>query len=144
MRFAKAMERTFQTEEQLRTFASEFGLRLEPGDVVGLSGPLGAGKTTFVQSVVSARLGHDPTSSPTFTFWHRYAGSPPIDHLDLYRVEYPQDLRELGLEEVFDGTSVVLVEWWSNAPELLPERRYEIELEGAGDQPRRMRMRRPG
>lgn len=138
------MERTFQTEEQLRTFASEFGLRLEPGDVVGLSGPLGAGKTTFVQSVVSARLGHDPTSSPTFTFWHRYAGSPPIDHLDLYRVEDPQDLRELGLEEVFDGTSVVLVEWWSNAPELLPERRYEIELEGAGDQPRRLRMRGPG
>ncbi len=143
MRFAKAMERTFQTEDELRSFAAEFALRLRPGDVVGLSGPLGAGKTTFVQSVASARLGHDPTSSPTFTFWHRYAGSPPIDHLDLYRIDDPNELTELGLDEVFDGTSIVLVEWWTNAPDLLPKRRYEIELEGAGDQPRRLRMRGP-
>ncbi|MDQ2680031.1 MAG: tRNA (adenosine(37)-N6)-threonylcarbamoyltransferase complex ATPase subunit type 1 TsaE [Candidatus Eremiobacteraeota bacterium] len=141
--FAKAMERTFQTEAHLRAFGAEFALRLKPGDVVGLSGGLGAGKTTLVQAIVSARLGHDPTSSPTFTFWHRYEGTPPIDHLDLYRIEDARELTELGLDEAFDGHSIVLVEWWANAPELLPARRYELELAGAGDEPRGLRLREP-
>ena len=130
------MKRTFTAEAELTAFAGEFGRSLRPGDVVGLSGPLGCGKTTFVRAVVQARLGNDPTSSPTFTFWHRYAGKPPIDHLDLYRVDDPAELAELGLEEAFDGSSIALVEWWEHAPQLLPARRYVITLTGAGDEPR--------
>ncbi|MDQ6929071.1 MAG: tRNA (adenosine(37)-N6)-threonylcarbamoyltransferase complex ATPase subunit type 1 TsaE [Candidatus Eremiobacteraeota bacterium] len=137
------MKRTFTTEAELAGFAAEFASRLEPGDAVGLSGPLGSGKTTFVRAVVKARLGHDPTSSPTFTFWHRYPGTPPIDHLDLYRIEDPAEIAELGLEEAFDGTSITLVEWWEHAPALLPLRRYTLTLEGAGDEPRRLRLSEP-
>jgi tRNA threonylcarbamoyl adenosine modification protein YjeE len=80
--------------------------------------------------------GADESSSPTFTFWHRYDGKPPIDHLDLFRVETPGDTVELGLEEAFDGRSIVLVEWWEKAPHLIPARRYEIHIDGAGDAPR--------
>lgn len=87
--------------------------------------------------------GSDPTFSPTFTFWHRYAGDPPVDHIDLFRVEDPRETTELGLEEAFDGGTIVLVEWWANAPELLPARRYEIEMEGAGDGPRTLVLREP-
>jgi len=135
------MERTFSTEHELAQFAAQFGRSLKAGDVVALSGPLGAGKTTFVRAVTTARLGSDPISSPTFTFWQRYAGDPPIDHLDLYRVDHPADLTELGLEEAFHGDSVVLVEWWENAPNLLPARRYEIDIQGKGDEPRHVRVK---
>lgn len=144
--FAKRMERTFQTEAELDAFAADFARSLKPGDVVGLSGPLGAGKTVFVRAIVRALHGQEATSSPTFTFWHRYlaptdgstAAAVPIDHLDLYRVDDPADLVELGLDEVFDGSSIVLVEWWKNAPALLPRRHYEIEIAGKGDEPRRV------
>ena len=136
------MDRTFNTEDEFRAFAGEFGRSLHAGEVVGLSGPLGAGKTTFVQSFVRARTGSDPTSSPTFTFWQRYAGEPPIDHLDLYRVDDPSDMNELGLDEAFDGSSIIVVEWWRNAPALLPPVHYEVEIDGSGTGPRRVRVTR--
>lgn len=134
------MDRTFYSEQEFRLFAAEFARGLRAGDVVGLSGPLGSGKTTFIRAVVAERLGGDPVSSPTFTFWHRYGGTPAIDHLDLFRVEDPRDLTELGLDEAFDGSSIVLVEWWRNAPGLLPPVHYEIEIEGKGDEPRRVNV----
>jgi tRNA threonylcarbamoyladenosine biosynthesis protein TsaE len=137
------MERTFLTEAELSAFAADFARSLRPGDVVGLWGPLGAGKTSFVRAAVRALHGSEQISSPTFTFWHRYAGVPPVDHLDLYRLEDPRDLAELGLEEAFDGSSVVLVEWWRNAPGLLPPRHYEIEIQGIGDGPRSLRVSTP-
>ena len=80
--------------------------------------------------------GSDQAFSPTFTFWHHYDGEPPVDHIDLFRIDDPRETAELGLEEAFDGRSVVLVEWWRNAPDILPQRRYEIEIEGAGEEPR--------
>ncbi len=132
------MDRTFYSEQEFRLFAAEFARGLRAGDVVGFSGALGSGKTTFIKAVVAERLGADLVSSPTFTFWHRYAGNPAIDHLDLYRVDDPRDLTELGLDEAFDGSSIVLVEWWRNAPGLLPPVHYEIEIEGKGDDPRRV------
>jgi tRNA threonylcarbamoyl adenosine modification protein YjeE len=130
------------TEKDFTSFAAEFARELKAGDVVGLSGPLGAGKTTFVKAVVRQRLGSDPVSSPTFTFWHRYPGTPPIDHLDLYRVDDPVDVTELGLDDAFDGNSIVLVEWWRNAPGLLPPVRYEIDIQGKGDDPRAVTITR--
>lgn len=137
------MRRTFSRQEDLEAFAAEFARGLRPGDAIGLSGPLGSGKTAFVRAVVSALHGDDPTSSPTFTFRHHYDGTPPIDHLDLYRIETPAELPELGLEEAFDGRSIVLVEWWENAPQLLPARRFELRFAGAGDEPRILDVREP-
>lgn len=134
--FAVAQTRNFPKASDLEAFAAAFARTLRPGDVVALSGDLGAGKTTFVRAAVAARHGEDQTSSPTFTFWHRYHGMPPIDHLDLYRIEDPAELTELGLDEVFDGRSIVFIEWWTHAPTLVPPRRFEITISGAGDQPR--------
>lgn len=139
-RFAVPYEETFSTLDAFESFAQAFASALAPGDVVALSGELGAGKTTFVRSAVRARHGEDQTSSPTFTFWHRYHGEPPIDHLDLYRVEHERDLTELGLEDAFGGNSIVFVEWWTHAPQLLPSRRYEVTITGSGDSARTLRI----
>ena len=139
-RFAAPIRRTFSALPAFEAFAADFARGLVPGDVVALDGQLGSGKTTFVRAAVRALHGEDETSSPTFTFWHRYqphdAHQVAIDHLDLYRIEDPAELAELGLDEAFDGNSVVFVEWWSHAPQLLPLRRYEVMIEGAGDGPR--------
>ncbi len=140
-RFDAPPLRTLQSEAAFVAFAAEFGRSLRPGDAVALSGPLGAGKTTFVRAIVRALHGEDQGSSPTFTFWHRYPGSPPIDHLDLYRRDDPAELPELGLEEAFSGDSIVLVEWWTHAPSLLPQRRYEVRIEGAGESSRTVAIR---
>jgi tRNA threonylcarbamoyl adenosine modification protein YjeE len=134
---------TLPTEEDFNAYAADFARRLRPGDVVALSGPVGAGKTAFVRAAVRALHGTDQSTSPTFTFRHRYDGDPPIDHIDFFRIEDPGETTELGLEDAFDGRSVVLVEWWRNAPDAIPPRRYEIEIEGAGEQPRTLSVRPP-
>ncbi len=123
--------------------AAEFARTLGPGDVVALSGELGAGKTTFVRAVVRELHGNDGASSPTFVFWNRYAGTPPIEHLDCYRVESPEDARELGLEESLDSESIVLIEWPERLPALIPDDAVRVAIEGAGDEPRRLTFERP-
>ena len=139
---AQPLRKRLATPSDFRAFAAEFARRLRPGDVVALSGALGSGKTTFVDAVVRSLHQTEETSSPTFTFWHRYAGDPPIDHLDFFRVEHSDEIAELGLEEAFDGRSIVLVEWWRNAASILPPHRYEIEIEGCGEEARTVTVRR--
>ena len=107
---------TLPTEEDLNAFGAAFARRLRAGDVVALSGPLGSGKTTLVRAIVRTLHGADQSSSPSFTFRHRYDGEPPIDHIDFFRIEDPREIVELGLEDALDGRSIVLVEWWRNAP----------------------------
>jgi len=137
------MQLTLPTEEEFGNFAATFARRLRPGDVVALSGPVGAGKSAFVRAVVRELHGSDQSCSPSFTFRHRYDGDPPIEHIDFFRIDDPAELTELGLEEALDGQAVALIEWWRNAPEAIPARRYEIEIQGAGDQPRTITLREP-
>jgi len=132
---------TVDSEDDFNAYAAAFSRRLRAGDVVALSGPLGSGKTAFVRAVVRCLHGADQSYSPTFTFWHRYDGTPPIDHIDLFRIEDPRESAELGIEEALDGRSIVLVEWWRNVPEFVPTRRYEIEIEGSGNGPRTIVIR---
>ena len=116
---------------------------LRPGDVVALSGPLGSGKTTFVAAAVRALHGNDAATSPTFTFWHRYDGAPAINHLDLYRVERPEELATLGLEEAFTEDAVVFVEWAERGHGMVPADAIAVEISGAGEEPRDLEIRRP-
>jgi tRNA threonylcarbamoyladenosine biosynthesis protein TsaE len=134
---------TLHSEEELDKFAAAFARQLHCGDVVALSGPVGAGKSTLVRAVVRTLHGADQSFSPSFTFRHRYDGDPPIEHIDFFRLEDPGEIAELGIEEAFDGDAIALVEWWRNAPDAIPSQRYEIEINGAGEEPRTLCLRPP-
>ena len=105
--------------------------------MVALRGPLGAGKTTFVRAVVRALHGSDDAvSSPTFIFRQRYDGTPPIEHVDLYRIQDPAaELPDLALDDAFAPDRIALVEWPERAAGCLPADRIEVAIEGSGDEP---------
>jgi tRNA threonylcarbamoyladenosine biosynthesis protein TsaE len=111
----------------------ELGLRLgrllRSGDVVGLMGPLGAGKTTFAQGV--ARGLEVPAerhvASPTFALVNQHPGRVPFVHVDLYRINDAAEIAELGLSETYDYAAVA-IEWLDRFPSVAPADRLEIEI----------------
>src|SRR5262249_46271793 len=109
--------------------------RLEPGDVVGVAGDLGAGKTTFVRGACRALGVEGAVTSPTFTIGHRYEGRVPVAHLALYRLEGIGAEGWGDLEPYFDGT-ICFVEWPERAGGWLPTLRASVSL-GHVDESRR-------
>ena len=104
---------------------------LRVGDVVVLSGPLGAGKTRFVAGLARGLEARSKVRSPTFTLVHEYAGRVPIVHVDLYRVE-TEEVDGLGLEEMADRAALV-VEWGERLPAGWRREALCIELEPRPD-----------
>ncbi|RFC46066.1 MAG: tRNA threonylcarbamoyladenosine biosynthesis protein TsaE [Verrucomicrobia bacterium] len=104
--------------------------RLRAGDVVALSGDLGAGKTHFAKGVV-AELGGDPSgvTSPTFTLVHEYReGSLPVFHFDFYRLEQARELRGIGWEDYLQEDGILLVEWADRFPEAFPPNTIHVRF----------------
>jgi tRNA threonylcarbamoyladenosine biosynthesis protein TsaE len=103
---------------------------LRRGDVVVLSGDLGAGKTTFAQGVARALGVVEPVVSPTFTLVRHYDDAdPPLVHVDVYRLDTLQELYDLGFEELVDGDGVALIEWGETVTQALPPDRLVVRLE---------------
>jgi tRNA threonylcarbamoyladenosine biosynthesis protein TsaE len=101
---------------------------LDAGDVVGLTGDLGAGKTRLVQGAAAA-LGVDgPVLSPTFMLVREYDGDLPVHHVDAYRLSGPLELEDLGLEDVLSPDAVVFVEWADRVAAALPDSWLELVL----------------
>ena len=113
--------------EETAALAADLAARLEAGDVVTVSGDLGAGKTTIGRGAARALGVTEPVSSPTFTLGHRYAARTPVAHLDLYRVQGLSAEEWGDLEPYFDD-SVVFVEWPEHAGEWLPAPRAVVTL----------------
>lgn len=118
--------------QETRELAAALAAFLELGDVVSLSGELGAGKTCFVQGAAAA-LGVEATvTSPTFVLVRAYQGRFPLVHVDVYRLQRLQDVLELG-DEVFAEDVVTFVEWGDAIASLLPEDRLDVDIVHADD-----------
>jgi len=117
---------------------------LEPGDVVGLAGDLGAGKTRLVQGAADALGAEGPVLSPTFMLVREYDGDPPIHHVDAYRLSGPLELEDLGLEDVLSTEAVVFVEWADRVAAALPESWLELVLHIHDDDRRELEVRPHG
>ncbi len=110
------------------------------GAVIGLSGPLGAGKTCFVQGLASGLGARGPVRSPTFVLVHEYRGAIPLYHVDLYRLT-SHDLDTLGLEEILDGPGVTAIEWADRAGAGVLGAHLGIDIAyGGGDDDRLLRF----
>jgi tRNA threonylcarbamoyladenosine biosynthesis protein TsaE len=100
--------------EAMEAFGASIAAQLLPGDVIALSGPLGAGKTTLARSIIAALGYREEVPSPTFTIVETYDVDPPLVHADFYRLESPREAEELGLDDYREGAAL-LAEWPENA-----------------------------
>jgi tRNA threonylcarbamoyladenosine biosynthesis protein TsaE len=134
-----------RTAEEAQALGARLGRVLEVGDVLGLIGPLGSGKTTFAQGL-AAGLGVPPdrhVGSPTFALVHEHAGRIPFVHADLYRLTRAEELAELGLEEAYDRAAAAL-EWIDRFPEAAPRDHLTIRFEPRPEGPRQLRVQAHG
>ena len=124
---------------ETEALGARLAARLNAGDIVAVSGELGAGKTTFVRGAARELGVSSPVSSPTFTIGHRYEAPVPVAHLDLYRLS-GLDAEEWGnLEPYFDG-SIAFVEWPEHGTSWLPRPRVTVTLKHVDESHRRIRI----
>ncbi len=110
-------------------FGRELAGQLRPGDVVALSGDLGAGKTVLVKGIAAGLGVEQEVTSPTFTIIHEYRGGRwPLVHVDLYRLDSVAQALAIGIEDYLGGDGVTVIEWAEKIEPLLPERTRRIHL----------------
>ena len=126
--------------EQTRRLGARLAEYLEPGDVVLLSGNLGAGKTVFAQGLAAGLGVDEPVTSPTFTLIHEYSGRLPLYHVDLYRIGGEAEAGDLGLEDYLYGDGVTVIEWAERAGHLVPHNRLTVTLRPVAETKRAVRL----
>ncbi len=121
------------SEQDTLTLGAALATHARRGDVIALSGPLGAGKTTLARGFIQKMSGgEEEVVSPTFTLVQVYeTPGAPIWHFDLYRLNQPEDALELGFEEAL-ATAISLVEWPERLGEFLPASRLDVTLSALG------------
>ncbi|HLB11582.1 MAG TPA: tRNA (adenosine(37)-N6)-threonylcarbamoyltransferase complex ATPase subunit type 1 TsaE [Dehalococcoidia bacterium] len=116
------------------------GRLAEPGDVILLVGPLGAGKTCLVQGLARGLGVHEYVTSPTFTIIREYQGTIPLYHVDCFRIETPGEAQDLGLDDYFGGRGLCVVEWADKVVEAVPSEHLMITLDYRGEKERALRL----
>ncbi len=122
------MEVCTRAASETLALAERVATLLVPGDVIVLSGDLGAGKTVFAKGLARGLGVEGPVVSPTFTIVREYEGRLRVLHLDVYRLDHVQEIIDLGLDEQLDGEAVAIIEWGEAVGALLPADRLEVRL----------------
>lgn len=127
--------------EETTALGMRLAEELAPPKLVVLTGELGTGKTTIIKGIAHGfKAAHEEdVTSPTFTLVHEYRG-PEVNvyHIDLYRVDTQRELMTLGLDDLMDANSVLLIEWGEKFPRFQRERDAEIRFERMGDHDRKI------
>lgn len=126
-------ELQIQNESQMQHFGLLLGKCLKAGDIVGLTGDLGAGKTTLTKAIAKGMGIEEHITSPTFTIVNEYDGDEakglvPLYHFDVYRISDEEELYDIGYEEYFFGKAACVVEWANLIPNLMPEEALWLDL----------------
>lgn len=136
---SRVLQLVTSSPDETQRVATAVAAALRPGDVVALTGELGAGKTCFVQGAARALGVRERVTSPSFVLRREYSGRDlPLLHLDVYRLERLHEVVDLGWDEALDGRHVTFVEWGDAMRPLLPTDHLEVELrlpplDAAGD-----------
>ncbi len=125
------MIQSFTTNSEFETIKAgeRFSMRLSHRDVVAFFGELGAGKTCFIKGICKGLGVHEHVASPSFTIMNEYQGvGIKIFHFDFYRIKTIPELREIGFDEYIYDDGVCLIEWADRVKELLPPKRFNINM----------------
>lgn len=126
----KNIEITIKSEEDSAKLGRKIGEKAEPGSVLALIGDLGTGKTTLTKYIAAGMGVSEVITSPTFNIVKEYrSGRIPLYHFDVYRIEDPEEMYEIGYEEYFYGDGLCVVEWADMIEELLPGDSAVIKME---------------
>ncbi len=137
---------TVATDTAMRALGGAVAAETRAGDLVLLSGPLGAGKTTFTQGLAEGLRVRGPVTSPTFAIARTHpslVGGPDLVHVDAYRLGGPDELDDLDLEAGM-AEAVAVIEWGTGVAEWLNDDRLEISIDRHADDTRTVRIRRVG
>ena len=118
------------SEKDTFELGRKIGEKAGPGQIYTLDGDLGVGKTVFTKGLAWGLGIREPVNSPTFTIVQEYRdGRLPLYHFDVYRIEDPEEMEEIGYDDYFFGEGVCLIEWAEKIRELLPEKVIRITIE---------------
>ncbi len=120
---------TYSPEETFEV-GKKIGEKAVPGGIYTLNGDLGTGKTVFTQGVAAGLGIREPVNSPTFTIVQEYRdGRLPLYHFDVYRIEEPEEMEEIGYDDYFFGEGICLIEWADRIRELIPRDHVDITIQ---------------
>lgn len=134
-----------ESAEETSNIGEQLGGLLSKGNIICLSGDLGAGKTAFTKGIAKGMGVKDYVTSPTYTIINEYEGRLPLYHFDVYRLNDVSEMYELGYEEYFFGDGVVVLEWADIVRDIIPgERLWITILNTKGDNSREIIMEPTG
>jgi tRNA threonylcarbamoyladenosine biosynthesis protein TsaE len=129
-----------KSPEETHRLGIELAGDLVPQTVIALIGDLGSGKTCLTQGICAGLEVEDYVTSPSFTLINEYQGRLRVYHFDLFRIDNPKEMLDLGCEEYFYGDGVCIIEWAEKMESLLPEKRIEITLRRIGENEREFQI----
>lgn len=133
------MEYISNSAQETEALGERLAARLRPGDVIAYTGDLGAGKTAFTRGLARGLGVADRVTSPTFTIVNEYEGGRlPLFHFDLYRMDSPEELFDIGWEDYLARGGVCAVEWSENVADALERDTVRVDIRRGGEESRRV------
>ena len=134
------MKLVSRSPEETQALGQALGQAAQPGDLVLLSGELGSGKTCLIQGIARGLGIQDLVRSPTFVLVTQHPGRLMLYHIDLYRLDDPREVEDLGVDEYLEGDGVCAVEWADKAMSFFPQEHLLVELTHRDTQERLLRL----